>query len=334
MSSLTLKQAARVATANIKLDIPTLLLGAPGLGKSALCSQIALNLNMRLVDFRALLRDPIDLRGLPVPDLASKQTTWLRPDDLPFLPYSGDPCLIFMDEINTAPLAMQNACLGLVLERRVGQHVLHADSRIIAAGNRQEDRAGVNRMSSALVSRFAQYTVESDLDSFAQWYIKTDLPPVVLAFLRFKPDALHDMTPSKNGKWSDPRAWEKVAKIIASNPTDDLRPILVPGIVGDGHAADFEAFHQMFHKAPRIADIIANPSGVSVPNEPGILYAVSGALARATTRTNAGNVFKYAARMPKPFEVCMVTDAIGRDADLQATGAFTQWAIENPDITL
>jgi hypothetical protein len=334
MPTLTLKQAARVLSANIALDIPTMLLGAPGIGKSQLATQVAADLKMRLVDFRALLRDPIDLRGLPVPDMVNGTTTWLRPDDLPFLPYTGAPCLVFMDEINTAPMAMQNACLGLVLERRVGQHVLHPETRIVAAGNRQIDRAGVNRMSSALESRFAIYTAESDIDSFAAWYVTTGLPAVVLAFLRFKPNALHDMTPSTNGKWSDPRAWAKVAKVAASNPSDDIRMTQIAGIVGDGHAADFEAFWGMFHRAPRIADIIANPNGVAVPDEPGVLYAISGALARAATRQTAANIFKYGARMPKPFEVCMVTDAIGRDADLKETGAFTGWATANQDITL
>jgi hypothetical protein len=43
---------------------------------------------------------------------------------------------------------------------------------------------------------------------------------------------------------------------------------------------------------------------------------------------------KYAARLPREFEVMLVVDAVKRNSDLQQTSAFVEWAIRNQDVTL
>jgi MoxR-like ATPase len=44
---------------------PVFIWSSPGAGKSAIVHQLAEALNVRLQDVRALLLDPVDLRGLP-----------------------------------------------------------------------------------------------------------------------------------------------------------------------------------------------------------------------------------------------------------------------------
>ena len=44
---------------------PIYLWGSPGVGKSAVVRQAAETLKLKLVDVRATLLDPVDLRGLP-----------------------------------------------------------------------------------------------------------------------------------------------------------------------------------------------------------------------------------------------------------------------------
>ena len=44
---------------------PVFLWGAPGVGKSQIVSQVAAMRGMALRDIRAVLLDPVDLRGLP-----------------------------------------------------------------------------------------------------------------------------------------------------------------------------------------------------------------------------------------------------------------------------
>ena len=55
----------RALAALIPTRRPVYLWGGPGVGKSSVVRQAAQSLNLQLVDVRATLLDPVDLRGLP-----------------------------------------------------------------------------------------------------------------------------------------------------------------------------------------------------------------------------------------------------------------------------
>ena len=77
---------------------PVFIWGGPGVGKSAVVRQLAEALKITLQDVRALLLDPVDLRGLPF--LGSDgRSKWATPE---FLPQNGSGTL-FLDELNAAP---------------------------------------------------------------------------------------------------------------------------------------------------------------------------------------------------------------------------------------
>ena len=66
---------------------PVILWGAPGSAKSAVAQQVAADAARQYVDVRALLLDPVDLRGIPWRDSADR-TRWAPPA---FLPPTDDP---------------------------------------------------------------------------------------------------------------------------------------------------------------------------------------------------------------------------------------------------
>ena len=61
---------------------PVLVWGAPGSGKSQIAQQVANQDGYRYVDIRALLLDPVDLRGIPWRDEHGR-TRWAPPSFLP-----------------------------------------------------------------------------------------------------------------------------------------------------------------------------------------------------------------------------------------------------------
>ncbi|MFO7596399.1 MAG: hypothetical protein R6W92_08665 [Desulfocurvibacter africanus] len=79
--------------------------GAPGVGKSQVVVQVAAKHGLELVDIRAVLLDPVDLRGIPRIDEAGN-AVWSSPS---FLPRKGRG-ILFLDELNTAPPLVQAAC--------------------------------------------------------------------------------------------------------------------------------------------------------------------------------------------------------------------------------
>ena len=75
--------------------------GSPGIGKSSIVAAVAKNAGIGLVDLRLSQLAPTDLRGLPVADKGVSK--WFPPE---FLPTQGKG-ILFLDEINMAPPAMQ-----------------------------------------------------------------------------------------------------------------------------------------------------------------------------------------------------------------------------------
>ena len=160
---------------------PVFIWGGPGIGKSAVVRQLARKLAIPLQDVRALLLDPVDLRGLPYLG-ADGRSKWATPD---FLPKDG--CgILFLDELNAAPAMVQASCYQLVLDRKLGEYTLPKDWAIVAAGNRDSDRAVTTRMPTPLRNRFVHLEFEVDLQEWSMWAIETGIRPEVIAFLRFR----------------------------------------------------------------------------------------------------------------------------------------------------
>ena len=146
---------------------PVFVWGGPGIGKSAVVRQLAEGLNVPLQDVRALLLDPVDLRGLP--SIASDgRSKWSTPE---FLPHDGEG-ILFLDELNAAPAMVQASCYQLVLDRKLGEYSLPDGWAILAAGNRDSDRAVTTRMPTPLRNRFVHLEFEVDLQEWSEWAIR------------------------------------------------------------------------------------------------------------------------------------------------------------------
>ena len=56
---------------------PLMVWGAPGLGKSSIIKGIADEMGIKFIDVRLAQREPVDVRGLPVPDRENKKVDWM-----------------------------------------------------------------------------------------------------------------------------------------------------------------------------------------------------------------------------------------------------------------
>jgi len=308
---------------------PIHLWGGPGIGKSDLVRTVARKMGRNLIDVRAVLLDPVDLRGLPHVN-GSNLAHWCVPD---FLPKAGSGTgILFLDELNRAPMLVQNACLQLVLDRKIGEYTLPEGWDVVAAGNRLSDGGGVTKMNSALSTRFRHLDLEVDLDQWCLWANLAGIDPSIVAFVRFRTELLYKFDAGER-TFPCPRTYEALSKIIASKPSPVIEHELFEGTIGKGAAVEFSAFIRLYRSLPDIDKILDNPKEAPVPeNDPASLFAVSCALGRRATPDNFGKVVQYLDRLSQEYSVMAVKDAVARDANIASTKDFVSWAIKHSDV--
>lgn len=136
----------------IENNIPLLLMGKSGTGKSEIIKSIAGELGLPIVDLRLSQLPPEDLNGLPAPTDDKKAFTYLLPDW--YNKYQPDtPFVLFLDEINQATPNTINALYAIVHDRMIAGRY-NPNMRVVAAGNLMDESDYLNTLPQPLLNRF------------------------------------------------------------------------------------------------------------------------------------------------------------------------------------
>jgi MoxR-like ATPase len=160
------KAAKKAIRKSINKHRPVFLWGPPGIGKSDVVKQIGDELKREVIDVRLALWEPTDIKGIPYYNSDKGAMVWAPPAELPTHPDST--AIIFLDELNSAPPAVQAAAYQLVLNRRVGTYELPKGVDVVAAGNREGDRGVTYRMPAPLANRFVHLEMKVDFDDWQE----------------------------------------------------------------------------------------------------------------------------------------------------------------------
>ncbi len=283
---------------------PAFIWGPPGIGKSAIVHAVANEAGLDVIDLRASLLDPTDLRGIPA--IVDQKAVWCSPAFLPQA--NAKPGVLFLDEINAAPPLVQASLYQLVLDRKVGEYELPKGWWIVAAGNRQKDRAVTFRMSSALSNRFVHLDLDVDVSDWRSWALKKDINPMVIAFIGYKPSLLRE-DPSESPAFPTPRAWEILSDVIKKFGGIKECSDIVAGIVGQGAATEFAAFVKRAINMRQMEEIVADPESAQLPKALDGLHVLTTWLVHSSDRQD---VVKASAvllnRLPPEFAVVLAKE--------------------------
>ncbi len=305
---------------------PLMVWGAPGIGKSSILRGVAEELGIGFIDVRLAQREPVDIRGLPVPDKESRSVAWYVSDEWPRDPASKG--IILFDEITAADRSLQVAAYELILDRRLGDLYSMPDGwYVCAAGNRVEDAAVAMTMSSALANRFLHVELHEDPELWTRWALRNDVAPSVIGFIRYRPGLLfrHDGENLERG-WPSPRSWERVSSMLDVVGDDDgLLARVVNGLVGNAAGTEFLAFRKVMEEMDDVRELMLHPERpLNIPDKADRKYALCSAAAYYVWRGRDDDerrrlldgFFRIAIALPGDFSAMLMTDAmLSDDAD-------------------
>lgn len=335
------KNAPEAIKSILNAGLVPMLHGSPGVAKSSITQQIADDANLKLIDLRLSQCDPTDLAGFPLVKPNVGKAGYLPMDTFPIkgdeLPENKNGWLLLLDEFNSASMAVQAAAYKLVLDRQVGQHTLHDRVAIVSAGNLSTDGAIVNRLSTAMQSRMVHLHINLDPEDWTLWASKNGLDHRVVSFIKNRPDLLHKFDPNHNDfTFPCARTWEFVSKIVSDWSTTDLttnqfviKQPIIAGTIGVGAASEFMSFCQIYKNLVTIEEILSDPEKTKVPDEPAILWALTGLIAHKINKQTIRPLIKYIERLPAEFQYHCLKTSIRRNPEIMDTPEFDQYTADN-----
>ncbi len=296
------RQAAAVEALGVAVAarVPVLLWGAPGTGKTATILAMAEQMGWPCETVIASIREPSDFAGLPI--VVGDGVRFAPPGWARRLAEAGRG-LLFLDELSTAPPAVQAALLRVVLERVVGDLALPDGVSVVAAANPPEQAADGWDLSAPLANRLCHLAWEVDpravADGLAGGWAAPAVPvlpdgweaglglarSLAAAFLHVRP-ALACAPPtdaSSAGKgWPSPRTWDMAARLLAAAEAagtgGEARSALVRGAVGEGAGVEFLSWLAEMD-LPDPEAVLADPDSFVLPKRGDRAYAAVTAVA-------------------------------------------------------
>lgn len=231
---------------------PLIILGAPGIGKTAIVQAVAdtmrkNNPNYRVI-FKSLSNETADNFTLPVSVYGKDGKTVEKVTDVPkdwlplYLPSDDaeenkrrdEACgegLLFIDELSRAKESVRNIFLPLFNEHKFNDYKLGSGWAIVAASNREEDETeGQTAFGNALINRFGKIWYEPTYKSWREWAEKQNyISPIILQWLDmpaseefggskfyyYDPNEEYD-DGSKTQLMCTPRAWTRACQDLAN----------------------------------------------------------------------------------------------------------------------
>lgn len=265
-----------------KIQQTVLLLGSPGIGKTAASKHLATMMTehvrstdpnakaalCEVLDLSSMM--PEDLGGLPriVGEDEGSIRTLYAPQDWMFRLSQPDAYgVLVLDDLPAASGAVQVAARQLSLDRRIHQTKIAENVIIIVTGNRREDKSAATTLPAHFRNSCLMLQIEPDYDGWAQWYGDQQFDGLIPAFLLLKPSHFSRLPKDADtqGAFATPRTWSMLGKIAGTARNSQALFPIAAGLVGEGVATELLGFEKIRAELVSPKEILANPQ-TALPN--------------------------------------------------------------------
>ncbi len=245
---------------------PIFLLGAPGIGKTAIMEQIAAELGIALVSYSMTHHTRQSALGLPfikhesyegmeydvseytMSEIIASIYSVMRESDV-------KEGILFLDEINCVSETLAPSMLQFLQYKVFGKHRVPDGWVIVTAGNPPEYNKSVREFDVVTMDRLKVLTVEADYDTWKRYAKENNVRSEVTSFLEIHKDYFYHMEMTTKGRsYVTARGWEDLSTILGLYNEKNLavdETLVGQYIRNDKIVKEFTAYYDLYNKYKR-----------------------------------------------------------------------------------
>lgn len=247
----------------IERQRPVFLMGAPGIGKTAIMEQVAEELKIGLVSYSMTHHTRQSALGLPfivtknyggeeysVSEYTMSEIIASVYDMIEITGLSEG--ILFLDEINCVSETLAPAMLQFLQYKIFGRHKVPSGWIVVTAGNPPEYNNSVREFDIVTWDRLKRIDVEADYGAWKEYALSKGIHPAVTTYLDIKKDDFYKIETTVDGKsFVTARGWSDLSDMMKIYEEKNLpvnENLVLQYLQNRSIAKSFAAYYDLFIK--------------------------------------------------------------------------------------
>ncbi|MGL5936220.1 MAG: AAA family ATPase [Cetobacterium sp.] len=299
--TVTGEQLEELLRVSIPARFRTLIVGAPGTGKTAIVSSIARALGYDYIEDHPGTAEPTDMGGFPSPNAARTKVEKLPIGNLHDIIHATNPTVWALEDIGAANSATQVSLMPWLHAQKCNGMSVPKCVSIVGTSNLKGQHARVEGMLEPVKSRWHTIVrLEMTYDYWSKIAIQLGFAPAVIGYLNLFPEALCEFKPTAEFTNSpNPRTWEAVSRAVQMGVPKSCELAVFSGAVGEGQALQFVGWMENYRAIPELDAVWTKPEKAPIPEgkQQHILWAYLTALCHHVDAERLPKLTTYLTRL-------------------------------------